>query len=140
MTAPIRETTDDFVGVHDKRDHVNAAPAGEQRVERCRLRERARKSVEHEALRGVGLLETLGHDRDNQVVADERAALQRVADEDADAGAVLNRLAKNVACGNLGDLVPLGKPVRLRALARARRPEEHQVERHLGYRGSTNNP
>ena len=106
---------------------------GQDRVQGRSLWNRAREAVEHEAVRGVGLLEPLGHNRDDEIVADERAALQRVADERADARAVLDGFPQHVAGGDFRDAVPRGKAVGLRTFARAGRPEEDQVERHGGY-------
>ncbi len=119
---------------------ADAAAIGEQRVERGGLRNRARETVEHEAVRRVRLLEPLGHDRDHEIVADERAALQRVADERADARAVLDRFAQHVAGGDFRDAVPRRKAVGLRALARSRGPEEDEVERHRRYGASGARP
>ena len=90
---------------------------GEQLIERLRLRDRARKAVENEALLDVGFLQAVVDDRDHDLVRDEVAARHDVFGLQADRRFRLHRRAQHVAGRETGNAVPLDQAIALRALA-----------------------
>ena len=99
---------------------------GERVVERLRLRPVAREAVEDRARGGVGLVEPAEQHADRDVVGDQLTALHEPARLETDRRAVPDGGPEQVAGGHVRDPELLGQQRRLRPLAGARRPEQHE--------------
>jgi hypothetical protein len=128
VTSARRESSDDLVGVHDKRNYNQLSARRDHRFERRGLLDRARKSVEHKTSCRIRFPQPLTDETNHQIIADERAALQAVFYQPAQFGAVLNGLAEHVAGRDFGHAVSSRKPIGLRAFAGAGRAEQHDVQ------------
>ena len=95
-------------------------------VERLGLRHRARKTVEDETVLHIGLVEAVGDDPDHDLVRHQAAAGHDVLGLEADRGLRRHRRAQHFAGRELNDAVSVNQPLRLRPLARARRPQKNQ--------------
>jgi hypothetical protein len=98
----------------------------EKRVERLGLRHRARKPVEDETVPRVRLVDALGDDADHDVVGHQPAAGHDVLRLEPDRRSGGDCGAQHIPRGKLNDAVLLNQPLRLRSLARPRRPEKDQ--------------
>ncbi len=108
---------------HDGVDRLTQAV--EHRRQRLRLRDVARKAVEDETVRGVGPRQALADQGEHQVVGDQLAGVHRRLGPEAQLGAARNRIAQQIAGGNLGHAALLGEPLCLGALAGAGRSEKN---------------
>ena len=100
----------------------------QHRVERLRLLERARKAVEQEAARGIGLGQPLADDADDHVVGHELAGVHVLLRREAELGARLQRGAQHVAGRDVRHAEGGRDALGLRAFAGPRRTEQHDVE------------
>src|SRR3954452_7931552 len=91
------------------------------------LSARAREAVEQEAVVAL-VLDLVEDHRDDEVVGDELALVHVVLGLPAELGALAPVLAQQVARADVGHAEVLGQPGRLGALARARGPEQDEVE------------
>src|SRR5262245_60416054 len=104
-------------------------PFGQQAIERFRLRDRARKAIEHKAALGVGLANAVSNDRHDNLVWNQLAAFHdafgaqpyRCSGSDSGTEHVPGRELDNSVFGY--------QALRLRALPRPRRAEQDQSHR-----------
>src|SRR5215217_6127411 len=101
----------------------------EHRVEGFGLGDRARKSVEDEALPGVRPVDALGDDADHDVVRDEPARFHDRLGLEADRRTGSDRRAQHVAGRELRDAVARDEASGLRPLPRPRRPQKDDPHR-----------
>ena len=95
-------------------------------IQRLRLRHRARKTVEDKAFLRVRLIQPIGNDPDHDVVRHQAAAGHDVPGLEADRRLRRHRGAQQFAGRELDNAVALDQPLRLRSLARPRRPKKNQ--------------
>ncbi len=76
---------------------------------------------------GVGVVESIHHHLHDELVGNELAAVHVGARADPECGAILDMLSQDVAGGDLGDVVPLGQALGLRALPGTGWSEQHQA-------------
>ena len=93
-------------------------------VERMRLRHRARKAVENEAVAGIRLLDAVGDDRHHHVVRNEFAARHDVLGAQPDGRPGIDGRAQHVAGGKLHHSMLGNEPLSLSAFAGPRRAEQ----------------
>ncbi len=125
---PLRQHLRGVVDAHLKLDHgIELHVLLLQKiVQRLGLRYRARKTVEDKTLRHVGLIQSVGNDPDHDLVRHQPAAGHDVLGLEADRRLRGHRGAQHFTGRELNDTVPLNQPLRLRSLARPRRPEKNQ--------------
>jgi len=104
------------------------AAAREQRVERPRLRQRARKTVEEEAALAVGGVEALGDEVDHDLVGDQPALLHGAPGLEPERRAAAHRLAQQVAGRDVARAEAARQQHRLRPLACARHSHDEVPE------------
>ena len=123
------EALDDHLGVHvhEQRRVERTTQLGQLRIERDRLSGRAREAVKDEALLGVRILQTLGHQADDDVVRHKIAGIHVGLRLLAQLGARLHRRAQHVARRNVRRPELLHQLGGLRALAGARRSQQHDI-------------
>ena len=125
------ETTDDLVvGDRDERDDQRLRLRNF--VEQLGLHDGARKAVEDEPGRRVGVREALAHEIDHERVADERAGRERGGDLTAKRGIRANGLAEDLAGRDARNAEPPGEPDGLGTLPGAGRTDQDQVDAHGG--------
>src|SRR5512132_4433299 len=105
------------------------APLGQQAIERFRLRQRSRKTVEHKAAFRVGLTDAIGDNRNHDLVRHQLAALHDAFGLQAHRRAGRDRGAQHVSGRELDYSVFGYQALRLRALTRPRRAEQDQSHR-----------
>ena len=98
-------------------------------LHRVGLRDGAREAVEQEAVGAVGLGDALLDQADDDVVADQAAAVHHLLGRHAQRRAGLDGGAQHVAGGDLRDAVLLADHRGLRALAGAGRAQQDQSHR-----------
>ncbi len=124
MHAPAAHAHDDLLVRHVDLQHVVDRHAG--LLHRLGLRDGAREAVEQVARLAVGLPQALLHHLDDQLVRYQVPGVHHLLRLFAERAAGLDLGAQHVAGRNLRDAEPLADELGLRALARARRPEEYQ--------------
>jgi hypothetical protein len=100
---------------------------GQHAIERLGLRHGAREAVEDKAVRAIRLGDPRCQHLDNYVVGNELAGFHDHLDSRSERAARDNRGSQHVAGRELHDPVRLFEPLRLSALASARRPKKDQV-------------
>ena len=98
----------------------------QQFVQRLRLRHGARKTVEDETLLRVRLFDAIRDNSDHDLVRHQRAAGHDVLRLEADRRSGCNSGTEHLSGGELNDTVLVNQSLRLRSLARPRRPEKNQ--------------
>src|SRR5690606_4735601 len=91
---------------------------------RLRLRHGARETIEDETAPGIVLLDSIGDDTDDHFVRHQATTRHDVFGDQTRRGLRCNSGAQHVSSGELNDSVPLNQSLRLRSLARPRRPEK----------------
>ena len=115
--APIQHPPRDDVIRHievDRPVHRVRRQQGEQPVG---LRFGSRKAVQQKAGGGIGRFEALGHDPQDQIVADKLARVHHLFGLAAQRGAIGHRGTQHVARGDMRDAIALDQQLALRALA-----------------------
>ncbi len=112
-------------------------PLAEQPVHPFRLRDRPHHPVEEHAPGGLGLVQLLADDAEDQVVPHEVPRLHHGPGLEAEGRAALDGVPEEVARGELGQPEPLGEQGALRSLPRARGP--HQQDVHVRILSPTRN-
>lgn len=93
-------------------------------IQRLGLRHGARKAIENETVLHVRLVETIGNDADHDLIRHQPAAGHDVLGLEADRCLRGHRRPQHFSGRELDDAMLLDQPLRLRSLARARRPRE----------------
>jgi hypothetical protein len=106
----------------------------EHPIERLRLRARAREAVQEHARLRVRGAQPLAEHRDDEVVGHQVAAGHDRLGLLAERRAVAHRGAQHVACGDVSQAALGRDPGGLRALARAGRPHQDEIEGHSYFR------
>ena len=108
----------------------------EHPVERDRLRDRARETIEDEAVPGVRLADAVGDDGYDDFVGHQLAAIHDRLGAQADQRAGLDGRPQHVPGRELHDAVLLHEPLCLSALPRPRGSEHDQSHRYLASNAS----
>ncbi len=132
--TPGSHSSNDFRIRHfDQDDHHRGRP--DHPVEGARLGDGSRKSVENEAPATVSGSASRARTRSVIRSSLTRDPFASVAGHlAAKVGSGANRRAKNLTGRDVGNRVPLGEAHRLRALARSRRTDQHDIHRAPGIR------
>ncbi len=110
------------IDVHENRGVHRLAEAHQHLVQRLGLRNVAREAVHDETVLRIRLLQALADDAEHDLVGDQLARVHRGLGLLAQLGAGSQRLAEQVARGNLGDAVLFDQLLGLRPLARTGSP------------------
>ena len=103
-----------------------ATAAPQHGVERLGLAQCARETIEDKTLVRVRLVQPVGNDADDDIVRHQPAAGHDILGLEADRRLRRHRGAQHLSGGELNDAVPMNQSLRLRSLARPRRPEKDQ--------------
>ena len=98
---------------------------GEHLAQRLGLLHRAREAVEDEAVRGVGVVEPVVDQGVGQRGGDEVTGVEVLLGLEAQLGLVADVVPEQVTGGDVRDAELLRQLLRLRALARAGRPQQN---------------